>query len=359
MVKSCRLMTSLCFETLQMRGGPFVPAAKRFINVFGATPIPQGRDGITQLARWIDDFGQEEIAYKLQIEDDSFIEGAGSLLGLLLIQRYDRAHHQLDDGTHLVQLNRDALFNPFFAVEEALDSDEPYRALANHLRSAEAEAQTVSHQRESQSWTDARLQLLPRLVGAAFLDALPEDLSLVNRPVAADIFLCFQLAEGKRRKYVHQSDATRWRVDHSILRATAIENLTLLNRVQRITKIQHDGVELMTLRSGDGLDASRMLLPELAIVLGYGAHADLVTGVPHRDVLVATTRSQPNSVDAMQGYISEEFARAPHGISEALFSVDPLGVRAFDQRPNGSKSLGLSGAEPIVVGAPAAATAKR
>lgn len=123
-------------SALESVGGRLVPAARVFVDS-ERPPLPgAGASGIRWLAAQLEEFVDRETDDR---EDDRFVEGAGSLLGLLLIQHLGgRARER--DGCHRVQLGRFGWFDPFVAIQDALDAEDPRACLSDYLSVAEREA---------------------------------------------------------------------------------------------------------------------------------------------------------------------------------------------------------------------------
>ncbi len=123
-------------DSLEDLGGRLVPAAKNFVDS-QRPPLPgTGAKGIRWLAEQLEDFVDRETDTP---EDDRFVEGAGALLGLLLIDHLGgRARER--DGSHRVQLGRFGWFDPFGAIQEILDAEDPRACFAEYLGMAEREA---------------------------------------------------------------------------------------------------------------------------------------------------------------------------------------------------------------------------
>jgi hypothetical protein len=127
-------------EHLRTRGGALVASAEAFSawsrGLNGAAP-PQGGDGIVALARRLAAF-----VYEPDVDDEDerrFVEGAGALLGLLLIARSPAGCHRQRGPSHLVQLSQYGYFDPFRAVDSALSADSVRLALVRAVGEAEAE----------------------------------------------------------------------------------------------------------------------------------------------------------------------------------------------------------------------------
>ena len=128
-------------DALRARGGPLVDVARRFLQEHGepGSPLfPRGADGLASLADLIDRWC--EVEEPAEEADRWFVEGAGSLLGLLLIDDAGDGGWASRDGVHRVRLGPRGYCDPFAIVESALEADEPRASLALGVRRAEAEA---------------------------------------------------------------------------------------------------------------------------------------------------------------------------------------------------------------------------
>ena len=371
-------------EAMEDVGGRLVPTALNFIDAEGPELPVTGAAGVRWLANRIERFLEQD---GNPIEDDRFVEGAGALLGLLLIEHLGgRTREQA--GTHRVQLGRFGWFDPFGAIEQALDAESPRRCLSEYLTVAEREAGEVGPvsrvvsifaevlgeerpdvQIESQfeltveldngatvdlarlekvsraqdqeatvkaarriagmlpgddrpretQWAEAAARLFPRLVSKKFLGSLPDDDALYREEVGHDVHLTLQLRYGPRSRYVRRTEVEQW-IGTGDAFHRAIRNLASHSRKLRLEPIE-DG--LLRVRQGDGLDAARLVLPDLAVRLRQLSTGGWIAAAPHRDVLlVAPTGGAP----LLAKLANNAAERAPHPISGALFSVTEEGL---------------------------------
>lgn len=128
--------------SLRSRASVLASTAERFLaERLGAeaAAFRGGRDGLAslcrQMERWVfrDDVIDEEAERR-------FVEGAGALLGLLLIEHLGDARYVALGSTHRVRLGRYGFFDPFEAVDRALDAPDVRAELARQVAVAEAEA---------------------------------------------------------------------------------------------------------------------------------------------------------------------------------------------------------------------------
>jgi uncharacterized protein YtpQ (UPF0354 family) len=126
-------------STVKERSGPLWAVAERFIAQRAAARIAQAsaREQVRALARTLDAFVACEQASPK--DEHAFVEGAGAWLGVILIAHLPRAKHESSQGKHRIKLGRHGYYDPFRAIEAALDHDEPRCALARELGLAEAE----------------------------------------------------------------------------------------------------------------------------------------------------------------------------------------------------------------------------
>lgn len=117
-------------------GGRLVPAARVFVDSQRPAVPDAGPSGIRWLADQVEDFVDRD---SNDAHDDRFVEGAGALLGLLLIEHLGGRTRERN-GCHRVQLGRYGTFNPFGAIQDALDAEDPRACLSEYLSIAEREA---------------------------------------------------------------------------------------------------------------------------------------------------------------------------------------------------------------------------
>ena len=120
-------------QSVAQRAGPLWPVAQRFASRIALAGSASPHERLRALARALERFGDAG-----GVSEDELIEGAGALLGVLLVE-HCRGAHQSREGKHRVQLGAHGFFDPFAAIERSLDSDDPRATLARAVREAEAE----------------------------------------------------------------------------------------------------------------------------------------------------------------------------------------------------------------------------
>ncbi|MBX3251907.1 MAG: hypothetical protein KF901_32310 [Myxococcales bacterium] len=165
-------------------------------------------------------------------------------------------------------------------------------------------------------WRDAEPRLLPRLVGPRFLAQLAERAdALWLVPFGHDVQVALQLRFEGRARYVRRDEEARWAAEGAEPFAAALVALALRAGEARWAALE--GGALRIARTGDGLDAARLLLPDVRDGLRDTFGGSVRIGVPHRDTLIAG--ADPALV---AHHVHDAFSRAPHPISEALFRIE-------------------------------------
>ncbi len=384
-------------EALTSRGGPFVAAARRFLASHpGAprAPFPRGVPGLSRLAEAIDAWAERELV-DVSIDDDGFVEGAGALLGLLLVDHLPEAGHASRQTAHRVRVGAHGFFDPFRAVESALEGPIARNVLLEEVARAEAEADaragvgramrilcaqlpdnlgvrehfenhvvlddgveidlsraiTASEGEDEQvaalaiekllsmlpgstasaglSWEEARAFLFPRLVAHDFLARLGTEgarLSVTTLASGALSVALILLYEGRAR-YLREDELERWGVHRDRALGVAMENLGARSADARFVRVDAPEGPLCLARTGDGLDAARLLLPTLHDVLAPELGSPFLAAVPHRDALWAASAEPPSLRQALARRVSADCARAPHRIGDTLFLIGAKGLR--------------------------------
>jgi len=382
--------------------GPLADAATLFAAQLGVEgDPPAGVDGLVALTRAVQRRQARDADDARDTDDDRmFVELAGSYLAVVLRAALAQGQHVRHDGRHGLALGSGGYFDPFDAIEAALDAEDVRACLVARVRDAEAEATdrgpyaraTVAlvgqlearGQRvqllgrrgpslqlridgslvelelgklaklardapaavleraarrtldalpaldgaTSPPWADALLALFPRLVGPAFfagLEARAAHARLWHATVAHDIELACILRGSGRSRYVHASDLQRWQCDDDSVRAAALRNLAGASGHARLLRQDDGEVTLVTARTGDGLDAARLLLPGLHDVLAPELGSPFMAAVPHRDALFACPAKSQRSVAALRARAAEEAAVAAHAISPQPLLCGPDG----------------------------------
>lgn len=309
-------------DDLRSRCGPLTDAAALFSasSSLDRDP-PAGAAGLLFLARSVEQLqGGPD-----QGEDHErvFVEGAGSYLGLLLCNALPQARHVERAGRHELAFGPRAFFDPFAAIERLLDADDVRDALAREVALAEGAAR-----RAQGALSELRAQVQPRLVGPNLLAEVRRRVgghALHAQPFLPGVQLMFVRREGPRGLYMTEHEIARLELTPRQLLRLALENLARESGTARLFRLEHEAGPVVAARTGDGLDASRVLLPGLHDVLAPELGSPFAVAIPHRDALLACSLAKPSCVELLRERAGYEAARAAYAITPELLQCGPEG----------------------------------
>src|SRR5690606_18502395 len=145
-----------------------------------------------------------------------------------------------------------------------------------------------------------------------------------GRPLGHGVQVALILAYPGRSRYVRAEELERWGASPAEAEALAIARLAARSGAARLAAVPVAEGTMVMARSGDGLDAARLLLPGLPAVLAAALDGPLLVAVPHRDALYACGRGEAIR-SALGVKARDDFARAPHPVASALFALGPEG----------------------------------
>ncbi len=187
-------------------------------------------------------------------------------------------------------------------------------AVRRLLSAIPAFAEVATH-----DFADVEDRILPRLLGTRFLAQLG-DRGLYVEPLLGEVKLAFIVRYAGRARFVRAAEVTAWGIDPVDALAAALRNLAARSSKARFLHVEGEEGSLVVARSGDGLDSARLLLPNLAEVLGPELGFPFLAAVPHRDTLFACAMEHGH---LLRERAEVEAARAPHAITRGVFVVRP------------------------------------
>lgn len=381
-------------DELSERAGPLRAAALTFCAWRSLDPEARGVPAAEALGRTLDAFCHETEGAD-PYEEDRFIEGAGAYLGLLALDAHGGAGHRQADGRHRVCLGARGWFDPFAAIDAALDAAHPVLALAESLALAEAEARDGGPVSRVLAALDATLardypeartvhafeldvelddgtqidlrrlasglgwppadedqrrllrdterlvamlprrgagaarpktpaevaesltRLLPRPVPVGFATGLPDGVLLATVPLEADVLLAYVEQHPGRARFLRAEELAALG-GAALVHEAALHNLRQRSRAMRFEPLDAQGRTWLAGKSGDGLDAARIILPEAHARARAMLPGVQVAVIPHRDTILFAPREDQA---ALERYASDLLARAPHPISARALSL--------------------------------------
>lgn len=177
---------------------------------------------------------------------------------------------------------------------------------------------------------DDRERVLPRLVGPSFVARLPQanggGAPLHLEPVAGPVQLSLVLQYEGRARYLRRNELPQLAHTAAAARRLALDNLEKRAAATRMAKARTDAGDVVVVRSGDGLDATRLLLPGMRELLLHALGRPVAVGLPHRDLLLACAADDPAATASLARRVAEDARRAPHAICENLLRLDEDGT---------------------------------
>ncbi len=363
-------------------GGALAPVAAAFAARELGAEIPPGPEALVALARAIDRFAARSGASAA--EESAFLEGAGAFLAMVLVSRLGGSHVERA-GVHRIRLGVAGFFDPFGAIDEALDTEPARAALVDAVALAEREAEgrgpiarvALAFERSLGELRDdlaivgrfdrtlrvgeaevdlsraiaatagesdaavasAARKLVEMLPGGAVTEISAEeararvfprlvgprfDLPVLARSVADELRVAWVIAYEGRSRFVTERDLARWSWGVDDVAAHAITNLAARSDRARLARVDTDEGPIVVARSGDGHDSARILLPALSETLAPEIGAPCLVAVPHRDALLASADT-PALARSLAARAADDHARAPHAISARVYRLAPDG----------------------------------
>ncbi|HEX5660094.1 MAG TPA: hypothetical protein VFX59_23020 [Polyangiales bacterium] len=368
-------MTSWFDERLRARAGALVPVAEKFLD---GRELARGPDGLIALCAHMEDWLERD-----DVDEEGerrFVEQAGAMLGMLLIDHVGDAGHVARNGTHRVRLGRYGFFDPFSAVDRALDASDVRRALARQIVVAEAESQArgplsrlvgalmtalqeqrpdlhlveqfehtlwlradgepfeLDLKRAVESTRDQGLdavhavvaKLLAMLPGATASEGLALDQlvpriarldallpGLFARPLSEELVVALMVEERGRARYLRTNEVD----EHPEAYELALRNLRQHSEQARIATIETEHGPLWIARTGDGRDSARVLLASLHEELRARIGPRVLLGIPHRDTFYACDARNGPLAHELATRTAHDFERAPHQLSARAFTL--------------------------------------
>jgi uncharacterized protein YtpQ (UPF0354 family) len=392
-------MLPLWIESLRDRAQLYVDAARPLLR----DDSERGLGGMKTLIASVDAWVFEDSAHEtVPLDEARFVEAAGAMLALLLLDHIGDGEQRSRDGKHRVKLGAFGFFDPFTTLTGAIEAKNPARYLRDCVEFAEREARgegpvsrvvkafarvleeerpdmrivdqfdarlwlaseaqgeeaievdlhraviATSDQRDSAvdqavskiaamlpggayadgiPWDEAKTCLVPRIVASTFAPPSGSLDALATTSWIGGLRIALLLSFEGRSRFVRRNELDKWGVSFDDALRAALVVLAARSAGARWVHTETPDGTLVIAKSGDGLDAARVLLPAVYDVLSAALGRDVLIGLPHRDTLYACAGGSEDLERTLRAKVADDSARAPHRISEALFALGPDGLR--------------------------------
>jgi len=145
---------------------------------------------------------------------------------------------------------------------------------------------------------------------------------LAYREFLADLMITYVIDEERSFAYINEDHLDRWKVSVEDLHRQAIENL----RRRTDDRVTYTAVgageqRLFIFNSGDGYDATRLLLSDVLADWAREVPGRLVIGIPNRDFLIAFSDANSEVLRGVAAQVQSDAAQREYGLTEQLFTL--------------------------------------
>jgi Protein of unknown function (DUF1444) len=162
--------------------------------------------------------------------------------------------------------------------------------------------------------------ILPEDAGEAHLDTMSE-------PLVEGLRIAYAIDSDRTIAYIPKAQFDEWEISAEDLHSQAMDNLITRSEKMEASAAQDpDGnISLILFQTGDGYDASRLLLPTLHDRLREHLGSPFAAAIPTRDLLLCF-RSDPATIARVKDQVAEDYRRMPHQVTDRLLLVTPDGI---------------------------------
>lgn len=144
---------------------------------------------------------------------------------------------------------------------------------------------------------------------------------LAYRDFLADLIITYVINQPRSLAYVTEQHLDTWGISLQELHEQAIENLgTRTTQQVQFTTVGDGDQQLFVFNSGDGFDASRLLLSDVLAAWAEETPGTMVIGIPNRDFLVAFSDVDGDTLRSLAHQIQSDSAQRANGLTDQLFS---------------------------------------
>ena len=149
----------------------------------------------------------------------------------------------------------------------------------------------------------------------------------VTEPLVAGLRLAYAIDSDRSIAYIPIAQFKGWNISREELHETAVHNLVTRSEAMNAQAAQDDSgqINLMLFHSGDGYDASRILLPALHERLREYLGSPFAAAIPNRDILICF-RNDTDTVARVKAQVEEDYRKMPHQVTDKLFLITADGI---------------------------------
>jgi uncharacterized protein YtpQ (UPF0354 family) len=190
----------------------------------------------------------------------------------------------------------------------------------------------ITPDREVSDFTQLADRIFPMLKPIALLATVRERSlpMLAYREFLADLIVAYVIDEQRSVAFINEDHLDRWGMGLHDLHERAIENLRqrTLQQVDYVTAGEGEQ-RIFIFNSGDGYDATRLLLTDVLAGWARELPGQLVIGIPNRDFLIAFSDTNPEILQGIAQQVQADAAAREYGVTDQLFTLIAGEVREY------------------------------
>lgn len=153
---------------------------------------------------------------------------------------------------------------------------------------------------------------------------------LVYREFLADLIIAYAIDEQHSVSYINEDHLERWGISLLDLHEQAIDNLRRRTTLVDSVTAGEGSRRLFIFNSGDGYDATRLLLTDVLQGWQRSIRGALVIGIPNRDFLIAFSDVDPDILQNIAIQVQSDSVQRDHGLTDQLFTIIQGQVREYE-----------------------------
>ena len=154
---------------------------------------------------------------------------------------------------------------------------------------------------------------------------------LAYREFLADLIITYVIDEERSVAYINEDHLDRWSVDTQEIHKHAIANLRRRTNEQVDYVVTGAGEQrIFIFNSGDGYDATRLLLADVLMAWARELPGQLVIGVPNRDFMIGFSDANPDILQRIAQQVQADAAAREYGITDQLFTLNAGEIREYE-----------------------------
>ena len=152
---------------------------------------------------------------------------------------------------------------------------------------------------------------------------------IVYRLFLGDIMVTYAIRDQQRLSFLTETQLERWGVSEYTVHEQAVANLRTMSQNVSYHVAGEGDQQIVIFNNEDGLDAVRLLLPDLIADAARSMPGNLVIGIPNRDFMVVINDEDVDRITAVSLQIQRDMRQHAHGLTQQLFTITNGEVREF------------------------------